>query len=135
MSKQVYDLTPADIAKDAVWVFPRYESVEDEASVRPVRNGENVPDGFQRIVRTRFRDRSGRVLPGYIYQGCGSGVAETRPVAWLDGLCISFWHGMVEPSAGYLEEIRRAGLHWPLGYETDTDDVERQRGVLDGVYH
>lgn len=135
MSKQVDDLTPADIERDAIWVFPMDESVADEASVRPVRSGEVVPDGLQRIVRTVFRDRSGRVLPGYIHPGCGSAVEATRPVAWCGALCITFWNGMIPPSPSYLEEIRAAGLRWPLSYDTDADGLQPQRGTLDGIYY
>jgi hypothetical protein len=135
MSKQVYDLAAADIENDAVWVFPMDESVQDEASVRPVRRGEIVPDGVQRIVRAVFRDKSGRVLPGYIYPGCGSGVEDARPVAWCNELCITFWNGMIEPAPSYLERIRDAGLQWPLTYATDADEVQRQEGNLEGVYY
>jgi hypothetical protein len=135
MNKQVYDLTAADIQNEAVWVFPMDESVEDEASVRPMRRGEIVPDGLQRIVRAIFRDRAGRVLPGYIHPDCGVGVEDARPVAWCNELCITFWNGMVEPSAGYLERIRAAGLQWPLTYETDAVEVQPQQGTLDGVYY
>lgn len=135
MIKQVFELTPADIEHEAIWVFPMDESAEDELSVRPVRNGEIVPDGLQRIVRAVFQDRSGRVLPGYIYPSCGNGVEETRPVAWCDSLCITFWNGMIEPSRAYLDKIRLAALQWPLTYRTDACGVEPQQGTLDGLYY
>ena len=135
MSKQVYDLTSADIEREAVWVFPMDESVEDEASVRPARRGEVIPDGLQRIVRTFFRDRAGRVLLGYIYPGCGAGVEDARPVAWCGGLCITFWNGMVRPSTGYIKQVSDANLQWPLTYETDADEMLPQKGTLDGVYY
>jgi hypothetical protein len=111
------------------------ESVEDEASVRPVRGGEVVPDGLQRIARAVFRDRAGRALPGYIYPDCGSGVEDTRPVAWCDELCITFWNGMTEPSPDYLARIKDARLQWPLTYETDAHGLQPQMGTLDGVYY
>lgn len=135
MSKQVYDLTAADLDSDPIWVFPMDESAEDEASVRPIRHGEVVPDGLQRIVRAVFRDGAGRVLPGYIYPGCGSGVEDARPVAWCNDVCITFWNGMMEPSPNYLGQIREAGLHWPIAFETDVDGLQRQSGTLAGVYY
>lgn len=135
MSKQVYDLTAADLEREPVWVFPMDESVEDEASVRPVRRGEVVPDGLQRIVRAVFRDGGGRVLSGYIYPGFGSCVEGVRPVAWCNELCITFWNGMIEPSPSYLDRIRDLGLQWPIAYETDEDGLPPQMGTLAGVYY
>lgn len=135
MSKQVYDLTAADLKGEPIWVFPMDDSVEDEASVRPVRRGEVVPDGVLKIVRTVFKDGRGRVLPGYIYPGYGSGVEDARPVAWCNALCISFWNGIVEPSPSYIAQVRAAGLQWPIAYETDADVFPPQIGMLAGVYY
>lgn len=135
MSKQVYELTAADLEREPIWVFPMDDSVEDEASVRPLRCGEVVPDGVMRIVRAVFTDREGRVLPGYIYPGYGSGVAETRPVAWCNDICITFWNGISEPSPAYLDRIREVGLKWPITYTTDVDGLEPQVGKLAGVYY
>lgn len=135
MIKQVWDLTPADLESNAIWVFPMDESVEDEASVRPVRDGELASDRIQLIARAIFRDQGGRLLPGYIYPGCGSGVEDTQPVAWSDSLCITFWNGFIKPSPDYVKEIRCAGLQWPLSYEIDADGVKPQHGSLDGIYY
>lgn len=133
--KQVYDLTPADIQERAIWVFPMDDSVEDEASVRPVAPGEIVPDGLLKIVRTVFRDQLGRLFPGYVYVSSGDEVVETRPVAWAGGVCVTFWNGMIEPAPGYLGRIRSVGLRWPIEFETDASGVPPKRGTLDGIYY
>ena len=82
MTKQVYELTAADLERYPVWVFPMDDSVEDEASVRPVKRGEIVPDGLQRIGRAVFTDGRGRSWPGYMYLGGGVDVEDARPVVW-----------------------------------------------------
>ena len=135
MSKQVYDLTPEDIATHAVWVFPMDDSVNDEASVRPVQLGEDVPDGLQRLARARFVDATGRCFPGYIYPGAGTKVEDVRPVAWCGPLCITFWNGMRAPSGDYLENISKANVSWPVAYETDVDGLASQQGLLEGIYY
>jgi hypothetical protein len=135
MSKQVYDLTPEDIATHAVWVFPMDDSVIDEASVRPVQLGEDVPDGLQRLTRARFVDANGRCFPGYIYPGAGTKVEDERPVAWCGSLCITFWNGMCVPSAEYLEKISKSNVCWPVTYEADVDGLKSKQGLLDGIYY
>jgi hypothetical protein len=135
VTKQVYELTAADLEREAVWVFPMDESVEDEASVRPLRPGEVVPDGIQRIVRAVFEDATSKVFPGYIYPGSGGSVEDTRPVAWCGNLCITFWNGMIEPSRTYLDQIKSANIQWPLTYETDAAEAANQAGSLNGVYY
>src|SRR5688572_12575758 len=97
MTKQLHELTAADIEKNPICVFPMDESVEDETSIRPVEPGEIVPDGLQRIVRCVFRDQVGQSLLGYLYADVGNRVEDVRPVAWSGSLCITFWNGMVDP--------------------------------------
>lgn len=135
MNKQVYDLTPDDIAANAVWVFPMDDSVEDEASVRPVACGEIIPDGLQRIVRAVFRDAAGRQMPGYIYAGCGTHVEDTRPVAWCGDVCVTFWNGINAPSAGFLDRLSGSGIRWPVTYETCLHGMPLEKGTLDGIYY
>lgn len=121
MDKQIYDLTSDDIIRHSCWYFPMDESVEDEATVRPLFEGESVPDGLQMIVRCRFTDALERSFVGYAYSDEGSTVECSRPVAWLDGVCVTFWNGMLEPSSEYLQEVRTVlpGRAWPVRYESD----------------
>jgi len=135
MKKQVYDLTPADLAAHATWVFPMDELVEDEATVRPLGAGEIIPSGIQRIVRAAFRDASGKVFPGYVYTEAGSQVEDSRPVAWCDSVCITFWNGVAEPSPEFRHSVHRSGIRWPVTYETLVDGAPSQTGKLDGLYY
>lgn len=134
MTKQVYELTAADLERHPVWVFPMDDSVEDEASLRPVKRGEIVPDGLQRIGRAVFTDGIGRSWTGYMYLGGGVDVEDARPVAWCNDVCITFWNGMIAPSREYLVRIRDAGIQWPVHFRTDADGVEARSGMLAGVY-
>jgi len=127
-------LTAADLERYPIWVFPMDQSVEDEASVRPVQPGEVVPDGLQTIVRCVFRDRSGRELPGYLYASGVEKVEDVKPVAWCGSLCVTFWNGIIEPSSTYVAEIKNSGLSWPVSYETIAEGFPVQRGTLNGVY-
>jgi len=135
VSKQIYDLSPRDLEQHPVWIFPMDESVEDEASVRPVNAGEIVPSGLQRIVRCRFSDSAGRPLIGYVYPGAGDDVEAARPVAWCGDLCITFWNGMIEPDAEDVQLVKDLGLQWPINFLTEIAGEASQSGVLRGLYY
>jgi hypothetical protein len=135
VSKQVNDLAAQDLERHPIWVFPMDQSVEDEASVRPVEHDEIVPDGMVTIVRCIFRDQSGRQMFGYVYPRHRDDVDERLPVAWCGSLCITFWNGMREPSPSYVATVVSANLQWPLSYQTDTERAPACAGKLDGLYY
>ena len=135
MSKQIHDLTASDLDEYPTWLFPMDESVEDETSVRPIVRGEIVPDGLQRIVRAVFRDQTGRTFRGYVYFATGSNVEDTRPVAWLAGVCITFWNGMVRPEDDYVLRAKMLGLKWPVTFATNAPGAPCQQGSLSGIYY
>lgn len=97
MDKQVYDLSYNDLANVGVWYFPMDESVEDEATVRPVYSAEQLL-GFRIIIRSVFKDSNGGKYLGYMYWGSG-GVEDLQPTIFLKkGGAVNFWSGMREPS-------------------------------------
>lgn len=133
--KPIYELTADDLERAAVWVFPMDESVDDETWVRAVQPGELVPSGLQIVARARFFDQRGQSFPGYLYPGCGDGVESTRPVMWIDGLCLTFWNGMFHPNAQFISDIQQARLSWPLSFQTTAAGLPPQNGILRGVYY
>lgn len=101
--KQVYELTPEDLIRHAVWEFALDEEGEDsqdEATVRPYQpDGLLDPGDGMFIVRARLELADGTQLRGYLtppVQG-DSGLGTLQPVVVIPGGQLSFWCGMLAP--------------------------------------
>src|ERR1700744_1828023 len=99
--RQVYDLTPADLERYAVWEFALdEEGVEgqDEATVRPYESNDPVDtaEGMF-IVRASMTLADGTRLVGYVTPSAqgGTDLSSCQPaVVGADGQ-VSFWRGML----------------------------------------
>src|SRR5262245_57919888 len=135
--KQIYELTPSDLASHPVWFFPMDDTVEDEASVCPVADGSDIPSGLQAIIRADFVDALGRSYPGYVYAVDEDTVDYVRPVLWAGEHCITFWEGMLPPAPEYITLVsalfRRDA--WPIRYVVDpSGGLGERHGRLEGIY-
>jgi len=137
MDKQIYDLAPSDLINSPLWFFPMDETVEDEATARPVVRGQGIPDGLQMIVKCHFEDATGRSYLGYVYPGEAQDVETARPVLWAADLCVTFWNGMIEPTEAYVAKVAAAipSAAWPIRYASEAGlGVPVMSGVLEGLY-
>lgn len=135
VDKQIYDLTVDDVTECGVWYFPMDDSVEDELTVRPLRDEEFCSDA-QIIVRANFSGRDGAKYLGYVYwDGCTE-VEYLKPVILLgDGTAISFWSGLIKPSwddCSVLAQRLREGV--PIKYVSEAVlGLPSISGELDGL--
>jgi len=102
--RQVYELTPADLERFAIWEFALDEEGEegqDEATVRPYEaDGPLDPTDGIFIVRASLTLADGTRLKGYLtppVQG-ETGLSTSQPAVVVSGGQVSFWCGMVVPS-------------------------------------
>lgn len=136
LDKQVYDLTAEDLNQFPVWYFPMNETVEDEATVRPLHGLEPNIDDLQIIVRCRFKTANGAIYLGYLYPGINE-IDLIKPMLWAGDLCVTFWNGMSEPSADYLQKVRESlpANAWPIRYESEPTECDAvMDGNLEGLY-
>jgi len=113
------------------------ETVEDEATVRSVEPGQEIPEGLPMIIKCRFEDARGRSYSGYVYLDEGVDVETERPVLWAGDLCLTFWNGMVEPSEEYVANVAAAipACAWPIRYTSEEGgETPPMSGVLEGLY-
>ena len=133
--RQVYDLTPSDLKRSAVWEFALdEEGVEgqDEATVRPCDMSEPIdPAEDMFIVRASMTLADGTKLMGYvtpsIHGGADLGACQPAVVA-VDGQ-VSFWRGMralppeeVSESYALLGKTSPSQV-FPITFESDVSVV------------
>lgn len=133
--KQVYELTPEDLDRHAVWEFALDEEGEegqDEATVRPYQpKGPLDPGDGMFVVRARLKLADGTQVRGYLtppVQG-DSGLGTLQPAVVVEGGQVSFWCGMLVPEPAYVEaSYARLGKLlasevFPVRFESDVDLV------------
>jgi hypothetical protein len=133
--KQVYDLTPEDLDRHAVWEFALDEEGEegqDEATVRPYEaHGPLDPGAGMFIVRARLVLADGTQVGGYLtppVQG-DSALGTLQPAAVIDEGQVSFWCGMFAPeparvAASYARLGKSSASEvFPLKFASDVDLV------------
>lgn len=133
--KQVYDLTPDDLSRQAVWEFALDEEGEedqDEATVRPYEiDGPLDPNDGMFVVRARLQLADGTGLIGYLTPPVrgDSSLGTLQPAVVVEGGQVSFWCGMLTPEPAHVEEsYARLGKSspsdvFPLKFESDHDLV------------
>ncbi len=137
LDKQVYDLTESDINEHSVWYFPMDETVEDELTVRPLKDVNQIGDA-QLIIKTQFIDSQNRQYLGYVYWGTPDTVDCIKPVMFTDeSECISFWNGLSKPSwdeyGGSQAPLKEA---LPVRFETTAfPTIKSLSGSLKGLYY
>ncbi len=140
MDKQLYDLEPKDLDENLVWVFPMDDSVEDEETVRPVKDKEQLED-LQVIVKTIFEDQMGKKYYGYIYWGEPQNVEYLKPVMFFDESGesgIAFWNGMIEPESSDFDHADGilSSDSFPIRFESeDAFGLYPIKGELKGIYY
>ena len=129
--RQVYDLTPADLERCAVWEFAiDEEGVEgqDEATVRPYETNDpvNATEGMF-IVRASMTLADGTRFMGYLTPSAkgGSDLSSCQPAGVGSDGQVSFWRGMLalrpeDLSDGYalLGKASPAQV-FPIKFESD----------------
>jgi hypothetical protein len=133
--KQVYDLTPEDLDRYAVWEFALDEEGEegqDEATVRPYEaDGPLDPDAGMFIVRARLLLADGTRVVGYLtppVQG-DSGLGTLQPAVVMGEGQVSFWCGTLAPEPAHIAaSYARLGKSsasevFPLRFASDVDLV------------
>lgn len=97
--KQVYALTPDDLAQYPIWEFALDEEGEedqDEATVRPF-TGSDSPDPAEGmfIVRGQFTLADGTIFPGYLTPAeDSSDLGTVQPQIVSESGQVGFWLGM-----------------------------------------
>jgi hypothetical protein len=133
--KHVYELTPEDLDRYAVWEFALDEEGEegqDETTVRPYEaHGPLDPGAGMFIVRARLVLADGTHVGGYLtppVQG-DSGLGTLQPAVVVDGGQVSFWCGMIAPepadvSASYARLGKSSASDiFPLRFASDVELV------------
>ncbi len=109
--KQVYDLTPDDLASHPVWEFclgAEWLEGQDEATVRP-RDDVEAAGGWADgdfVVAARFRLRDGTELGGYVFAREEDDTAARQPVIVVERGQVAFWHGAIKPDPNELARAR-----------------------------
>ena len=100
--RQVYDLTPSDLQRYAVWEYALDEEGtegQDEATVRPCETGEPIdPSQGMFFVRAAMTFADGTRHIGYVTLSEHGGVdlSSCQPAVVVPGGQVSFWRGMRE---------------------------------------
>jgi len=140
--KQVYELTASDLREHPLWEFCLDEEAvpgQDEATVRPSQDSE-VP-GYSPgayIVASDFVLADGSSAEGYIYSGEPEDFGCIQPNLILSEGQISFWRGIVTPSADRLSALyqrlgKTAELVFPIRYRTRVPiNGKLMKGVVAG---
>ncbi len=137
LDKQVFDLTISDLNTYPVWYFPMDETVEDELTVRPVTDINDIGDS-QVIVKTDFKDRNGKHYLGYIYWDKVKGVEVLKPIMFTsEDECVSFWNGIHTPTWDEYEESQQPIRHlFPIIFSsTAHSTLSSSSGTLTGLYY
>ena len=118
--KQVYELTPEDLATHPVWQFALDEECEegqDEATVRPVDEPLDPGEGMS-IAKAEFTLNDGTVLVGFLspsvpnlpklfhFEG-DDGSSESQPSIVTTEGHVMFWHGVIKPMPEAVAESYR----------------------------
>lgn len=137
VSKQVCDLTPADLNAYNVWIFPMDETVKNEASVRPLLEDEEV--GERRfVIKTHFVGSDRTEYTGYIYWADSQEARHLQPVLFVRDDCyITFWNGMEVPTwddgPSEMQALKKA---LPISYTSEArDSFPPVIGTLEGLYY
>lgn len=133
--KQVYELTPEDLDRYAVWEFALDEEGEegqDEATVRPYEpHGPVDPNDGMFIVRARLRLADGTQMCGYLTppaQGDAS-LGILQPAVVTGGGQVSFWCGVLAPNAAQVAASfaclgkSAASEVFPIRFESEVEIV------------
>jgi hypothetical protein len=144
--KQVYELTPTDLAATPVWEFALDEEGEegqDEATVRPFDGPLPLdPSDGMFVVRALFTLADGTSLKGYLtpaVQG-DSTLPTVQPIIVTENGQAMFWLGAFPqpnaPAKAYKTLGKAASEVFPLTYESDIPLVDGPvRGSLSGFAH
>lgn len=129
--RQVYELSPDDLERYAVWEFALEEEGnegQDEATVRPYPvNGLIDPADGMFVVRARLTLADGTAFIGYVtppVQG-ETGLGTFQPAVVVPGGQVSFWCGIVAPSMEHISSCyvlmgkASASQVFPLTFESD----------------
>ena len=129
--RQVYDLTPSDLHRYAVWEYALDEEGsegQDEATVRPCETcGPVDPAQGMFIVRAAMTFADGTRLVGYVTLSAhgGADLSSCQPAVVVPGGQVSFWRGMLElgpeelsTSYALLEKTSPAQV-FPIKFESD----------------
>ena len=144
--KQVYDLTPRDLAMHAVWEFALDEEGDedqDEATVRPFTVDTVVdPSVGMLIVSATFTLNDGSTRTGYLtppFQGDPS-LGVVQPVVVTDQGQVLFWLGVIAPTseqlAGEYERLQSdADSTFPIHFQSDLPSIHGPiAGTIGGFY-
>lgn len=133
--KQVYELTPEDLDRHAVWEFAMDEEgdeEQDEATVRPVQpKGPLDPADGMFVVRARLELADGTQMRGYLTPpGQGDwGLGTLQPAVAVDEGQVSFWCGMLAPEPAQVMACYAllgkslASEVFPVRFESDVELV------------
>jgi hypothetical protein len=106
--KQVYDLTPGDLARYPIWEHALdEEGVEgqDEATVKPRPDlTEADPGDGMLVVRAEFAANDGTRYEGYVYPSFEDDLRYVQPTIVTDSGRVSLWFGAFPPREGRIEE-------------------------------
>jgi hypothetical protein len=103
--RQVYDLSPEDLAQASIWEFALGEEGDedqDEATVKPVAlRGSLDPSDGMFIVHAQFTLADGSSMSGYLTPSVQGerGLDTQQPAIVLSSGQVSFWCGVIPPSA------------------------------------
>jgi hypothetical protein len=140
VSKQVYELTLADLGTFPVWEFrldQESEADQDESTVRPyIAPVPLDPADRMFVVRAVFTLADGSKMQGYVTppDRDNDGVGTWQPIVVTESGQVRFWCGTAAPSAKRLAHSyellgRDATRVFPVRFESD---VELANGPIRG---
>jgi hypothetical protein len=123
--RQVYELTPQDLASSEVWEFVLDEEGEpdqDEATVRPLSfSGTLDPSAGMFVVAARFRLADGTEMRGYLTPPSGGdrGLGTIQPQIVTESGQVGFWCGRCAPDTALAYQLlgRNASSVFPVHFE------------------
>jgi hypothetical protein len=132
--KQVFKLTPQDIASHPVWEFAYDEegvAGQDEATVRPFEtDGALDPCAGMFVVRAVFTLADGSSLGGYLTPPPpgDSSLGTSQPIVVTDAGQVGFWRGIkapetIELARCYSQLARTADQTFPITASSAVDLV------------
>ncbi|NVZ50122.1 hypothetical protein HX792_07240 [Pseudomonas sp. B6002] len=136
-SKQVYDLTLADLNAHSVWFFPMDETVRNEASVCPLLEKDDIGERCC-VVKTRFVGSDNSEYAGYVYWADSQEARHLQPVLFVRNDCyVTFWNGMSVPTwSDGPPEVQALRKVLPLSYYSESfEGLPAVTGTLEGLYY
>ncbi len=106
--KQVYDLTPDDLAGTPIWEFALDEeglAGQDEATVKPRPDLEraDVDEGLL-VIRAEFASADGPLFDGYVSPQHEAQLGWIQPTIVTRNGQVGFWLGGFPPRPGQLDQ-------------------------------